>query len=1124
MEIKRIIFSLLFILIYFTGYSNNELTKLTASIGSQVEQNKLNDSLGKSDLNKYAFSFRYDFKSKSFVECPVEYALWAGKPYTNPGDNGIWDDPYGEFNWWAPMHQELCDFNTSNSNGIKQYAILVFFPRPVESIITDEVEGSLLPIIPFYNTVWDDGSNLTDYKNFMANFSNVLKSDLEASIFNEADEKILTVTSVNLQVLEGYDYYIGEHKTDTYFFESSLLEENVLNAAINYGKFITADLSEVDPLLVEFPKRIYSIIDYFQILPSTSSLCDIPYDVSPCGSQSGIKDYLIFACSLYPNPNPEENELIAGIKEHLIETDCDLTFSFPTSSDDPLNIWALDLLNGFKSSDFTKWDQFVLSKLMAVDIESADYNTYKLWFKYSNRADHEALKANERGRIIRIFHFFAKDNPELFPLGAYITDLNNLFEQALEKNKKYQSDLISEIDDKEFLDWLVWTVCDNPFSLEIWELKIMKSLTELGNNAALYANVDFENFVGENPKKTFIWKIPPYYTSLDQHFNYENARLDESGLVKFDGTKVVNVTCEYVTPYDFALHEWFDISWFCDIEEEEVVYDDLTPFQTVAVIPGEEFITRTDCSTLLSEGTCAFKTKMMPAICFAWFIEKQEDDNNVNYGIDALVVASIAISGTQVGSYIVAESLSNAALSGLIGAADVTFLSTSYIQPTILDEMYGDDLSNEEKNKIIADLQLTSGSFAAGLGIVDIVRAMKGFSTYRRVSLATNISDVDHQKMLFAIEKAIQKETEALKKWATKLGISPDVKTAIFSLGLNNAEIFHLIGWFANSPNATSKASAIKFLAVSLNDAELTRELMRLSEIKLGKFLDDFNDFNRFVSDEKLINAWNKLYSRNVPYELRIDLEVQKTLSSYNKSLISDKVKNWSDEEFLEHFNFIKSNPNSAVKIRNYIDNGVIFLGDNEVELSHFLKVILDKPSGTPYSGDIYRSLSISVVDDPIINAVPHEISDWSVQYAWGRYDLPSAIVDGGEGALYCGTSLPGNHTEMTHYNDWLYFYTYEYTNVNISNLLDLTDPAVRQQVGVDFSLLTRVQETGITVSDKQFNYKFTNALGTWIRNNYNGVIVPGARGAQDYSNVVLFDQSVVNVALGTTVPTPIPK
>ncbi len=40
----------------------------------------------------------------------------------------------------------------------------------------------------------------------------------------------------------------------------------------------------------------------------------------------------------------------------------------------------------------------------------------------------------------------------------------------------------------------------------------------------------------------------------------------------------------------------------------------------------------------------------------------------------------------------------------------------------------------------------------------------------------------------------------------------------------------------------------------------------------------------------------------------------------------------------------------------------------------------------------------------------------------------------------------------------------------------------------------------------------------------YDGVIVPGARGAQDYSNVVLFNQNVVNNALGTTVPTPIPK
>ena len=55
------------------------------------------------------------------------------------------------------------------------------------------------------------------------------------------------------------------------------------------------------------------------------------------------------------------------------------------------------------------------------------------------------------------------------------------------------------------------------------------------------------------------------------------------------------------------------------------------------------------------------------------------------------------------------------------------------------------------------------------------------------------------------------------------------------------------------------------------------------------------------------------------------------------------------------------------------------------------------------------------------------------------------------------------------------------------------------------------------TDGDKTNMYKFTNVLGTWIRNKYNGVFVPSVRGNQNYKNIIFFNQTIVNEALGTT-------
>lgn len=82
-----------------------------------------------------------------------------------------------------------------------------------------------------------------------------------------------------------------------------------------------------------------------------------------------------------------------------------------------------------------------------------------------------------------------------------------------------------------------------------------------------------------------------------------------------------------------------------------------------------------------------------------------------------------------------------------------------------------------------------------------------------------------------------------------------------------------------------------------------------------------------------------------------------------------------------------------------------------------------------------------------------------------------------------------------------------------------LTDDIIRRQLGTEFEQLTMV------LDNKADMYEYTNELAKWARQNgYNGLIVPGARGAKDYENVIIFEQSYLNQIFNGKTAIPIKK
>jgi RES domain-containing protein len=140
---------------------------------------------------------------------------------------------------------------------------------------------------------------------------------------------------------------------------------------------------------------------------------------------------------------------------------------------------------------------------------------------------------------------------------------------------------------------------------------------------------------------------------------------------------------------------------------------------------------------------------------------------------------------------------------------------------------------------------------------------------------------------------------------------------------------------------------------------------------------------------------------------------------------------------------------------------------------------------GVSFEGSLYRAVGPG--HDPLL-IHPGNIS------ASHRFTAP------GQGGLYFGSGgriveaeFVGNGSSLAGQQ------LHAFPNSSVNGLLDLTNPAVRQNLGVSLGDLTR---TGGT---RAWRYEVTQPLGAFAqKNGYNGIIAPSAQ-ADGGLNVILF-------------------
>jgi hypothetical protein len=205
----------------------------------------------------------------------------------------------------------------------------------------------------------------------------------------------------------------------------------------------------------------------------------------------------------------------------------------------------------------------------------------------------------------------------------------------------------------------------------------------------------------------------------------------------------------------------------------------------------------------------------------------------------------------------------------------------------------------------------------------------------------------------------------------------------------------------------------------------------------------------------------------------------------------SFEINKWVDNgtpisEPIDGYQLVK-NGDGEVGFRRLANTGSRFIAKSGAELKTHLNSITNKPLGKSYTGKWYR-----YTGNPNYN--PTEIYS-------GMIDAENRFRKG----LYLSETKSGNIIEANSYGGTSGKTLFEISDVEVYNLLDLTDANTIEVLGTTFE---QMKLTGVTNA-----YEYTQEIAIWAKNNgYSGIKFYGAQGGtSSYTNFVIFEQSSIN-------------
>ncbi|MCG6202957.1 hypothetical protein, partial [Psychromonas antarctica] len=173
--------------------------------------------------------------------------------------------------------------------------------------------------------------------------------------------------------------------------------------------------------------------------------------------------------------------------------------------------------------------------------------------------------------------------------------------------------------------------------------------------------------------------------------------------------------------------------------------------------------------------------------------------------------------------------------------------------------------------------------------------------------------------------------------------------------------------------------------------------------------------------------------------------------------------------------------------------HGVAIIGASVVGIRALgpLGALKNNITGAAFEGGLYRS-------------VPKGRNPLEIHPIFNTEKAIHRYTGEGQGGLYLGSSQRIVNSEFTGNGASIDGLVNNKYNVKIDNLLDLTNPSVRSELGISLDDLVR------TGPNKKWNYEITNPLGKFAEESgYNGIIAPAAQ-ADGGVNLIIFKPELV--------------
>jgi len=810
---------------------------IVKSIENQVEINEANIENNQGRNNKYIIEINL-----STMQCSTA-SIFRSSSFNN---------------YFGVLENELCDFNSSNSYNIVKYGLMIYLP---DNATISGINGDLQSTqnVPAYFSDHKAGSKISQYERFISIFTQKLGTELDNTVFGQADEKMVTALLMapqrNHYDISGYSPHVYNTHVYTYYAESQFLNSDRISSYLSYAK--TTGYNYLGEYY-HFYTRVKGFIDFFSLPDLENVSCP---NIQVSGYNQPAKDFTneYIQCKCNGLDTEQKNFLLAIAQasyDHfdILQKEDD---SFDCNDPDNPNYWYFYLIDQFVSSGASDWMDWLLdTRIMGPsNLNDINFGDITIFMKYLSITKLQQLNNEERTRLIDVHkHYDSTWNGQSYGK-KYTLHMESILRTAKFKDPNDITLFLNSLKDpsKGRIHYL-WERMNQWLTSEDEERKLINTLSDIVTKAGNYDQI--EVVIDDYTDRTYMWKVGEWFSTGNVGmWKYDQIEVTSNNSVKWRcGVNARNSSGQVFTDYNHGPNL-----------DGVSIYPD--PFTMVNITYPQEVSFFSDCSSQLG---CKGPARIMPAIAFAFHADKY---NGQIISDAAWDIFNGVLWLVGVGEVMTAIRAGNAAKAALLGYAALWELAEltpikSVIESTITnnyDEPRRTEILNFY-NQIAAINNLAAGGLILG---DEGIKFLAGYFNAKKVG---GVSDDLGEMLLDNADNALEKRPDIVTKLCDKYKIG-GCANAVRGIPAGQGKAA-LIGMLSARNKAVkdflnADPTLIGMIhATMLSNGEINKIVMAMDDATFLRWLTDMKNsslIQESVSNPTMVKAWKYFDEANIP-------------------------------------------------------------------------------------------------------------------------------------------------------------------------------------------------------------------------------------------------------------------